>query len=275
MNFIAKYGKIKNLFVIFLIMFLGVSCSEDGTINIYSVQDDVNLGRQLDSNIKANRDEYPMYYANPAAQYVQSIVNDIVQSSLIKYRTIFPFKTQIIYNDSVVNAFATPGGYIYVYTGLMKFLDNEATFAGILAHEIAHAEMRHATKRMTKAYGIQLLLGIALGSNPSQLEQIGANLFAGLTLMKNSRDDEYEADEYSFKYLQSSRWYPGAIKFFFDKVKANENKFFLEMLLSTHPLSQDRWDKIETLLIDNNIPAPTESSLFSSQYKAIVATLPK
>jgi beta-barrel assembly-enhancing protease len=275
MHTIKLFVSLKYLTLSLLLSFLFISCSDDGSINLYTVQDDVALGRQLDSSIKANKDEYPAYYANPASQYVQDIVNQITQSPLVKYRTIFPFKTLIIYNDSVVNAFATPGGYIYVYTGLMKFLDNEGTLAGILAHEIAHAELRHATKRMTKAYGIQLLLSIVLGNNPSQLEQIGANLFAGLTLMKNSRDDEYEADEYSFKYLQSSKWYPGSIKFFFDKVKANENKFFLEVLLSTHPLSQDRWDKIDALLQENNIPEATESNLFSIQYKAIVATLPK
>ena len=274
MNF-SNYLKKYNVAVIILFITLGaISCSEDGSLNIFTVQDDVALGKQLDSTIKSNKDEFPLYYGSPAAQYVQDVVNQIIQSPLIKYRTIFPFKTQIIYNDSVVNAFATPGGYIYVYTGLMKFLDNEATFAGILAHEIAHSEKRHATRRMTKAYGIEILLSIILGNNPSQLEQIGANLFGGLALMKNSRDDEYESDEYSFKYLQSSKWYPGAIKYFFDKVKANENKSFVEVLLSTHPLSQDRWDKIDALLKANSIPAPTESNLFTAPYKAIVASLP-
>jgi predicted Zn-dependent protease len=251
-----------------------ISCSDDGSINLYTIQDDKKLGEQLDEQIKSNPDEYRLYYQNPAANYVQDIVNSIIQSSLIKYRTAFEYKTQIIYNDSVVNAFCTPGGFVYVYTGLMKFLDNEATLAGVLAHEVAHAERRHATKRMTKAYGISVLLAIAVGNNPTALEQMGANLFSGLYLMYNSREDEYEADEYSFKYLQSSKWYPGAIQFFFDKVKKNENQDYLSLLLRSHPYSQDRWDKIEQMLKDNNIPSPTESNLFTSDYRDIIKTLP-
>ncbi len=266
----------KNILFLYLIGTLGflVSCSDDGGLNVYSVQDDKKLGKQLDDQIKSNPDEYRLYYRNPAANYIQEIVNTIIQSPKIKYRTIFEYKAQIIYNDSVINAFCTPGGYVYVYTGLMKFLENEATLAGVLGHEVAHAERRHATKRMTKAYGLSVILGAVLGKNPSSIEQIGANLFNGLYLMYNSREDEYEADEYSFKYLQSTKWYPGAIQFFFDKIKKNEQSNFLALLLRSHPYSQNRWDKIEEMLKDNNIPAPTESNLFSKDYQEIIKTLP-
>ena len=92
-----------------------------------------------------------------------------------------------------------------VYTGLLKFIDNEATLAGVLGHEIAHAERRHATQRITKAYGVQILLSIVLGEKPAQIAEITANLFAGLALLTNSRADETEADEYSFGYLKSTQ----------------------------------------------------------------------
>jgi len=256
------------------ISLLFISCGDDGSVNIYTVEDDLALGQQLDTEIRANPDEYPLYNGEPASDYIQQMVAEIAQSPLIKYRQIFAYKTQIVYNDSVVNAFCAPGGFIYVYTGLMKFLDNEASLAGVLAHEIAHAERRHATKRMTEAYGLSVLLSIVLGTNPGTVEQIGANLFSGLYLMKNSRDDEYESDEYSFRYLQTSKWYPGAIKYFFDKVKQNEQSDFLSVLLRTHPLSQDRWDKIDEFLMENNIPQPTESNLFTVRYKSMINTLP-
>lgn len=263
-----------HLLILLISIFMTTSCSDDEGINIFSVEDDKALGQELNAQIESNRDEYPIYTTNPAADYLQGIINEIIQSPLIKYRTIFAYNIKIVYRNDIVNAFAAPGGYIYVYTGLMKFVDNEATLAGIIAHEVAHAELRHATKRMTKAYGISLLLSIVLGNNPTMLEQIGANLFTGLALMKNSRDDEYEADEYSFKYLMSTKWYPGAIKYFFDKVKANEDKSFVELLLSTHPLSQDRWNKIDDLLKKNNIAEPNEANLFTDRYKSIINTLP-
>ena len=65
---------------------------------------------------------------------------------------------RIIHDDSTLNAFCTPGGYIYIYTGILKFLDSEDEFAGVLGHEIAHADLRHSTRQMTKQYGVQILL---------------------------------------------------------------------------------------------------------------------
>ena len=76
-------------------------------------------------------------------EYVSGLGNYVVNnSSYIKYKNVFPYKIEIIQDDSTVNAFCIPGGYIYVYTGLIKFLNNEAALTGVIAHEIAHAENR-------------------------------------------------------------------------------------------------------------------------------------
>ncbi len=242
--------------------------------NAFSVQDDVEIGRQLDWQIKSNPLEYPLLNQQSAIDYVQNIVNQIIQSPVIEYRGVFVYQVKIIRKDNVVNAFAVPGGYLYIYTGLLKFVDNEATLAGILAHEVAHAERRHSTKRMTKAYGVQFLLDLILGSNPDQYAELAANLFAGLALLKNSRDDEYEADEYSFKYLQSSIWYPGAMKYFFQKVSDNSTGSFLEELLSTHPLNENRIAVYEQLIANAQLGQPDENNLFSQRYLQFKNTLP-
>ena len=153
------------------------------------------------------------------------------------------------------------------------FLDNEASMAAVLAHEIGHADKRHATLRMTKQYGIDLLLKVVLGENASELENIGANLLSGLALLKNSRDDEYEADEMSFKYLQSTKWYPGASKYFFDKIKKEEAGGTLTELLSTHPLSSERIAAVDALIKNANLPAPTEANLFTTTYANFKSTI--
>ncbi len=244
------------------------SCSDGtsiGDINLFSISDDIQLGTQLDQEIKANQQEYPPYNNSQALQYVQGMVDQIIQSPDIKYRNQFVYKVMII-NTETINAFATPGGYVYVYKGLLKYLDNEASLAAVLAHEIAHAERRHATNRMTKAYGLQVLLSLVLGQSPGTVESIAANLFTGLSLMYNSREDEYQADEYSFKYLRSTIWYPGGGKFFFEKIKdQSENSVFKE-LFSTHPLDQKRIDALDKLINDANIAAPSESNIFSQRY---------
>jgi predicted Zn-dependent protease len=204
---------------------------------------------------------------NPKAkQYLQSMIDKIIASKDVKYRGTFPYKVEVLDDDKTVNAFCTPGGYIYVYTGLIKMLDNEASLAGVLGHEIAHAERRHSTSRMTKAMGVQAATELALGKNPNSNVALAANAFTGLGLLKNGRDDEDEADEYSFKYLQSTKWYPGAILYFFEKVKGRGGSS-LEELFSTHPLPESRLENTKKRLKEANIPPPTEAQLNTKAYQ--------
>lgn len=266
--------KIRIYWVILTLVFSVSFYSCKNGLNIFTPQDDVQFGLQLHEEIKNNPKEYPILNNAEVVNYVQGIVNRIIQSPAIKYRNYFKYQVTIIGDDKTVNAFATPGGLIYVYTGLLKFIDNEATLAGVLAHEVAHSELRHATGRLTKAYGVSILLDLVLGDNPSKMEEIAANLFTGLAFLKNSRDDEYEADEYAYKYLKSTEWYPGALTFFFEKIKKNERSSFLEVLLSTHPLSQDRIDRLNKLISQDKIPLPNESNLFSKRYADFKKIIP-
>ena len=161
----------------------------------------------------------------------------------------------------------------------MRFIDNEATLAGIVAHEIAHAERRHVTQRLTAYYGVSVLLSFILGGNPSFISELAANLFVGLAFLKNSRDDEAEADYYSIQYLRTTKYYPGAITFFFDKIKEEEKKKGhtpgdLDRLLSTHPLPNDRIQAVNEIL--NSIkprPDPTKG-LFTNEYQKMKQRLP-
>ncbi len=265
-------------FLLIIVLSFGLSSCGDSTspldINLFSLEDDKQLGGELAAEINSDTQEYPPYNDAEAQLYLQDIMNEILKSSEVRYEEEFAYQVKIINKGDIVNAFALPGGYVYVYTGLLKFLDNEAALASVVAHEIAHAERRHATKRMTKYYGVQDLLGIVLGQDPALLEEVAANLLTGLGFLYNSREDEYEADEFAFKYLLSTKWYPGAMTYFFDKVKSNEEAGFLQELLSTHPLPQQRIDAVEELIKDYSIAQPTEANLFSQRYSEFKATLP-
>lgn len=230
------------------------------SLNIYPVSEDQKLGQQFDQEIRNDPATYPILKNESARAYIQNMVNTIVKAPEVKYRTTFAYKVELINDDKTINAFCTPGGYIYVYTGLLKMADNEATIAGVIGHEIAHAERRHSTSRMTKAYGIQTMLDFALGKNPNRTVALASNAFAGLGLLQNSRSDEDEADEYSFKYLRSTQWYPGGILYFFDKVKGRGGST-IERLLSTHPLPEDRIKATNERIKKANIPPPTEAQL--------------
>jgi len=248
--------------------------------NLFSEEDDIQLGRELDKQIKADPATYPMLQGHQDVKdYVNGIGKYILESSpKIQYKNIFPYNFQII-NDTIINAFCTPGGFVYVYTGLMKFIDNEATLAGVMGHEIAHAERRHMTQRLTSYYGISMALNIVLGTNPNAVADIVANLFVGLGFLANSRSDEEEADNYSIKYLSTSKYYPGAITYFFDKISDEQKKKgqtpgSLDRLLSTHPLPQDRIDNVKyQLSILKNKPDPTKG-LNTEQYQLIKQKLP-
>ncbi len=243
-----------------------------GDLNLYSPSDDAQMGAQLDAEIRNMPNEYPIYNNAAATQYLQDIMNEILISDEIEYREVFNYKVTIIQSETI-NAFATPGGYVYFFTGMLKFLENEAMLASVMAHEIAHAERRHATQRMTKQLGLSVLLSVILGNNPAQLTEIAANLFSGLELLRNSRSDEAESDEYSFKYLLTTKWYPGAGKMFFELVSQGGTTGAIEELLSTHPPDEKRIASIEAMLLEHNIAPPTEANLFTQRYQQFKQTL--
>lgn len=259
--------------IVLILILTAVQCG----VNIFTDADDIRLGQQLDQEIRKNGKEYPILAGHPdVKQYVVGIGAKILSSPDIKKRGVYAYQYEIIHDDKTINAFCTPGGYIYVYTGLLKFVDNEATLAGVIGHEIAHAEMRHATTRMTKQYGMQYLLALILGQNPSQIAEVSANLFSGLALLANSRSDETQSDECSIRYLTTSGYYPGAITHFFTKIQSGKGGSggTLERLLSTHPLPQDRVDHVKEILAKMGNPAESENNLFAARYQEFKKKLP-
>jgi len=245
--------------------------------NIFTDKDDVQLGEQVVAEINSNAKEYPIYKGDPSLKkYInERIFQHILNAPSVKKKNVFNYNIEIIDRPDVMNAFALPGGYIYVYTGLLKYLDSEAALAGVIAHEIAHAEKRHATKRMTQYYGASILVSLILGKNPSQLSEIVSNLFVGAAFLANSRANEDEADASSVEYLRGTRYYPGAVKFFFEKMKADNlitgKSSKIEVFLSTHPDPIDRINTINTVLQLQNIPVISYNgngdNLFRDEYK--------
>jgi beta-barrel assembly-enhancing protease len=247
-----------------------VGCSN---FNLFSKQDDIALGQQVAAEIAANPQEYPVLNNPAATQYVQNIVNTILQSPGIKNRN-FNYKVTLINDDKTINAFSIPGGPMYVYTGLMKYIDNEATLAGIMGHEITHADERHATERMTTVYGMQIVASIALGQAPGMLTEIAAGLAGNLAVLKFSRDDEREGDENSFNLLNTipgKPYYPAAIRYFMIKTlnASKSQPGALENLLATHPPSQERLDNVDKMAKDAGLTQPTEANLKSTQFAQV------
>ncbi|MFW5850876.1 MAG: M48 family metalloprotease [Bacteroidota bacterium] len=255
------------------------SCSKDGSVNLFSVQDDIAFGAQLDSTIVNTPSEYPLLSRKGNEEvynYVEGIMNTILVSDNINYKDEFVWQVRII-NQDVLNAFAAPGGYIYFYTGFLKYAESEAELAGVMAHEIAHVDHRHSTNRLTKLYGFQMLFSILLGKNPSQLAQITAQLAMGGTSLAFSRKDEYEADASSVEYItdiQNIRNYdPTAIVDFFDRMQDDslsqaDGSF---EFLRTHPYDANRKENIFDIW--KELGSPTGEK-FMSEHEYIISRLP-
>ncbi len=245
----------------------------DSGINLFTKQDDVQLGKEVNDEIRSKPEEYPIFKGDPSIKaYIdQRIFSHILTSPKVESKNIYPYQIEIIDQPDVLNAFALPGGYIYIYTGLLKYLTSEAALAGVLGHEIAHAELRHATQRLTAYYGVSILLSLILGENPSQLAEIAANLFVGLAFLANSRADENQADEASFNYLRDTRYYPGGVKFFFEQLRddnlVSSNSGSIEIFLSTHPDPIDRISNTNTRLSGAGIPLQDYKSTGEGIYK--------
>ncbi len=238
-------------------LFLTISCGDNG-INIFSVDDEVNLGMQLRDEILADPEQFPVMDRNQysgAYQYVESIVNDILASGEVQYKDEFIWEVHLIDDSEILNAFAAPGGYVFVYTGLMKFLDSKDDLAGVMGHEMAHADRRHATNQITKQYGISILLTLISGGDPGTLSQVLASLVG----LQFSRDHETEADEYSVIYLCETAYAANAAASFFEKL-TNEDSSNPPAFLSTHPNPENRVEKINMSAVDKGCDITFNSS---------------
>lgn len=245
--------QLKNIFFtsLFLVTIPFMGCQ--GTkkalknFNLLSIEDDIALGKRVDAQIKGDPEKFPIL---PEAghktiyNYIRGIKNKIINSGKVKYKKEFAWKVTIIDDDKTLNAFCTPGGYIYVYSGLIKFLDSEDQLAGVLGHEIAHADLRHSSRQLTKLYGIQILTAIITGKEePGMLEQVAL----GLVSLRFSRNHETEADLNSVIYLCGTSYNAAGAAGFFEKMKAQPTQ---PEFLSTHPNPKSRIKNIKDKKIE-------------------------
>ncbi|WKN29876.1 M48 family metalloprotease [Porifericola rhodea] len=222
------------------------ACDKNDNIRLISIDEEIQIGQQVSQEINNNPAEYPVLDETEypeAYDYMEDLFLEILNSGEVAYRDEFPWQIKIIHDDDVLNAFAAPGGFVYVYTGLIKYLDTEDDLAGVLGHEIAHADLGHTRRNIQKAYGLQAVLSILTG-NASQVEQIAADLLANAAILKFSRDFESEADDESVEYLASTKYNCAAARSFFQKLIDEDQTGGTPEFLSTHPNPDNRVEDI-------------------------------
>jgi hypothetical protein len=207
-------------------------------LNFYSLEHEIALGKQLSAEIERQA----KFINDPVVnEYVNRVGQNLVRNSDAQV----PFTIKVIDSD-VVNAFALPGGFFYVNSGLILHADEESELAGVMAHEIAHVCARHGTKQATKSEITQLAMIPAMIFIPYTLA--GYAIYQGMqfaipmAFLQFTRVDEREADYLGLQYMYKAGYDPNAFVAFFEKVAADEKKQpgTIPKFFSTHPPTPDR-----------------------------------
>jgi predicted Zn-dependent protease len=244
-----------------------VGCGE-GVGNWYSIEKQVAMGKQfaaqVESSVKLINDPV-------ITEYVNRIGQNLVRNSDAKV----PFTIKVIDSDEV-NAFALPGGFFYVNSGLILAADNEAELAGVMAHEIAHVAACHAAREQTRGQLVNLasIPLIFVGGGLGYAVQSAAGLALPVTFLRFSRGFEAEADYLGLQYMYKSGYDPQSFIAFFEKLKAQEKKKpgFLAKAFETHPQTPDRIDKSQEE-ISHLLPPRAEYVDDTSEFEDVKARL--
>jgi beta-barrel assembly-enhancing protease len=205
-------------------------------VNFYSLDKEMAIGKQLANDVER---QAKIITDPTVSEYVNRLGQNLVRNSDAKV----PFTIKVIDGEEV-NAFALPGGYFFVYSGLILKADNEAELAGVMAHEIAHVAARHGTRQATRGEIAQLstIPLIFLGGWTGYGIRQAANVLVPVGFLKFSRGFESEADMLGLEYMYKTGYDPTAFVDFFEKIETLEKRKpgTMSKVFSTHPMTDDR-----------------------------------
>ena len=230
---------------LFVLLALFVSAgSATGALQLVSVKDEIAVGRQAQQQV---RQQVPSLRDATVNRYIDALGRRIAARA---DGPRYPYSFDVA-NRRDINAFALPGGPIWVHRGLIDAAQNEAQLAGVLAHEVAHVANRHAAEQMTKGTVANVglgLLGAFLGQGTgAQIAQLGAGLAANATMMKFSRDHEREADMKALRYMKGAGYDPRAMVEFLQVLRSRQGRDpgAVQTFFSSHPAPAERVRRLQ------------------------------
>jgi len=231
---------------------IGTRNINKGSINFFSLEKEIAMGRQLAAEIER---QVKLLNDPTINEYVNRVGQNIVRNSDAKV----PFTIKVVESDEI-NAFALPGGFFYVNSGLILAADDESELAAVMAHEIAHVAARHGTKQASKAELVNFasIPLIFMGGVGGFALRQAAGFLIPMQFLQFSRSDEAEADYLGLQYVYKTGYDPGAMVSFFEKLQAKESARpgSVSKMFSTHPPTGDRIEmskkNIEIILPDKD-----------------------
>ncbi|HYW42693.1 MAG TPA: M48 family metallopeptidase [Bryobacteraceae bacterium] len=221
-------------------------------VNFYSLEKEIALGKQLAQEVErqAKIIDDPVI-----AEYVNRVGQNLVRNSDAKV----PFTIKVLDSEEV-NAFALPGGFFFVNSGLILKADTEAELAGVMAHEIAHVAARHGTKQATRGELINFasIPLIFMGGWTGYAIRQGAGLAIPMGFLTFTRSFEREADYLGLQYLYKSGYDPTSFVDFFEKIQSMEKRKpgSVSKVFSTHPMTDDRIKSAQNQIQNELVPKP-------------------
>jgi predicted Zn-dependent protease len=242
----------------------------DGNLNWYSLEREVAIGKRLAQEVERSARLVDDPVIN---EYVNRVGQNLVRNSDARV----PFTIKVIDSDEI-NAFALPGGFFYINTGLILAADEEAELAGVMAHEIAHVTARHGTRNATRGELTQLLMIPALIFLPGGWAGYGIyqamNVAVPLAFLKFSRGFEAEADYLGLQYMYKAGYDPNAYVSFFEKIQAEEKRRpgSVPTAFRSHPPTEDRIENTQRAIAEI-LPSRNEYIVSTSEFDQIKARL--
>jgi predicted Zn-dependent protease len=217
-------------------------------LSLISVNDEIAIGRQAQQQV---RREIPSLTDRTVTHYVTTLGRRIASKA---GGPAYPYSFSVA-NYKEINAFALPGGPIWIHRGAIEAARNESQLAGVLAHEVAHLARRHAADQITKrlvADGLLGLLGAVLGndSGGARTAQLTARILAGGYMLTFSRDDEREADQIGAQIVRRAGWDPRGMIEFMETLRREQGRDTrsVDVFLSSHPAPDERAARLRRLL---------------------------
>ena len=260
-----NWSPLSLLLLVSLVLILGCGgqlANQLANINIFSDAEEIKLGGEFSAKIE----EELKIYADPhISDYINQLGQILARNS---DRPNITYHFKVVQDDSI-NAFAVPGGYIYVNLGLIRFSHTEDELAGVISHEVGHIVGRHGMKQLTKQYGFAALAQLLLGKDKSQLETLATKVVTSGVLLQYGREAEREADTLAVQQMHSSGIDPNGIMTFFEKLLGTEKRQSTKIgkLLSTHPGTRERVTRVNRQI--QKLPVASYASIDSIRFQAI------